>query len=153
MWLESWVTMAIDGPGSSAMREDGRANGILDGPRCRGDAMQSHNRDGEAGFEGLHEAAGTNVHSRPALPESRRSVCASMKYCAHGWPRIGGARIGAVRARISMTIIGAPQCRQMKTGRVSMTVSWGNVLTSVATCSSSRTFARLVRRTGLASSP
>ena len=52
-----------------------------------------------------------------------------------------------------MTIIGAPQCRQMKTGRVSMTVSCGDGLTPGATCSSSRTFARLARRTGLASSP
>jgi hypothetical protein len=47
---------------------------------------------------------------------------------------MGGARIGAVRVRISMTIIGAPQCRQMKAGRVSMMVSWADVLTSVATC-------------------
>lgn len=52
-----------------------------------------------------------------------------------------------------MTIIGAPQCRQMKAGRVSMTVSWADVLTWVATCSTSRTFARLARRTGLASRP
>jgi hypothetical protein len=35
---------------------------------------------------------------------------------------VGGARIGAVRARISVMIIGAPQCRQMKAGLVSGTV-------------------------------
>lgn len=51
-----------------------------------------------------------------------------------------------------MTIIGAPQCRQMKTGWVATTVSCDDGLTSGATCRRSRTFARLARRTRLASS-
>nr|DAE47900.1 MAG TPA: hypothetical protein [Caudoviricetes sp.] len=54
---------------------------------------------------------------------------------------------------MSMTIIGAPQCRQMKTGRVSMMASSGGGPASGTTCSRPRTFARLARRTGLASSP
>jgi hypothetical protein len=54
---------------------------------------------------------------------------------------------------MSMTIIGAPQCRQMKTGRVSVAASSGDGLIPGATCSRSRTLASLARRTGLASSP
>jgi len=35
----------------------------------------------------------------------------------------GGGRNAAPRVRLSMTIMGEPQCRQMNAGRVSMTVS------------------------------
>jgi hypothetical protein len=66
---------------------------------------------------------------------------------------MGGGRIGALPARMSMAIIGAPQCRQMEPGRVLMMASSGDGLTSGAMYSRSRTFARLARRTGLASSP
>jgi hypothetical protein len=105
-------------------------------------------------WEALREATRANVRSWAALPQSRRSTGGSKNRDAHVCPRrIGGARIGALRARMSMTIIGAPQCRQMKTGRVVMPVSSGNGLISGATCSRSRTFASLARRTGLASSP
>ena len=56
--------------------------------------------------ESLHKATGTNVRSWAALPQSRRSGCSSWNSDAHVSPRrVGGARIGAVRARISMTII------------------------------------------------
>ena len=65
---------------------------------------------------GVREATGANVRSWAALPQSRRSGWMCRKRCAHVWPRrMGGARMGAVRSRISMTIIGAPQCRQTKT--------------------------------------
>jgi len=61
---------------------------------------------------GLREATGANVRSRAALPQRRRSGCKCRKRCAHVSPRhMGGARMGAVRSRIPMAIIGAPQCR------------------------------------------
>ncbi|SEK06343.1 hypothetical protein SAMN05192539_103672 [Paraburkholderia diazotrophica] len=49
-----------------------------------------------------------------------------------------------------MTVIGAPQYRQMKMGRVSMAVSWSDGLRAYArrTAVHARTFARLARRTG-----
>jgi len=52
-----------------------------------------------------------------------------------------------------MTIIGAPQCRQMKAGRTAGAVSSGCVLAAGTTCNSPRSFARFCRRTGLASRP
>lgn len=74
--------------------------------------------------------------------------------CAHALPRnVGGARIGWVRRRISMTIIGAPQCLQIKLGaRASADASSLASMTAGA-CSNARMVARLCRRTGLASSP
>lgn len=94
-----------------------------------------------------------NVRSWAALPQSRRSVRISGNRGVHVCSRcVGGARIGALRANTSMTIIGAPQWRQTKAGRVAMVVSRDGAMPG-ATCSSSRTLARLARRTGLASSP
>ena len=90
-----------------------RADAVM--KRCSG-AMVMAKRTGE----GLREAAGANVRSWAALPQSRRSGYTCRERCAHVSPRrMGGARMGAVRSRISMTIIGAPQCRQTKVGRAS----------------------------------
>ena len=100
----------------------------------------------------LREAQGANVRSWAALPQSRRLGC--MSSCAHVRShRRGGARMGAVRSRISMTIIGAPQCRQRKTAGTAGPGSSGWAPASGTTPSRSRTLARLTRRTGLASSP
>ena len=79
--------------------------------------------------EGLREARGADVRSRAALPQSRRSGYTRRKRCAHVSPRrMGGPRMGAVRSRISMTVIGAPQCRQTKVGRASTIASFGGIL-------------------------
>jgi hypothetical protein len=104
-------------------------------------------------FESLLDAPGTNVRSWAALPQSRRWAGRSRKRRVHGRACIGGARIGAVRWTMSMTIIGAPQCRQMKAARGATTGCPDGGAASGVTCSRPRTFARLARRTGLASSP
>jgi hypothetical protein len=58
---------------------------------------------------GLREATGADVRSWAALPQSRRSGCTSGKRYVHvSARRMGGARMGAVRSSISMTIIGVP---------------------------------------------
>jgi hypothetical protein len=73
-------------------------------------------------FLAVHRARNRLMHVKDAtvryrvpLPESRRSVWTSRNTCAHAAARCaGGARIGALRSRTSMTIIGAPQCRQIE---------------------------------------
>ncbi len=116
-----WRLIARDGERCCGMR--GQAGGRLRAEvvpkRCSGAIVMA-----ERTCKGLCEATDARVCSWAALPQSRGSGCSSWNSDAHISPRrVGGARIGAVRARISMTIIGAPQCRQMKAGRVSMTVS------------------------------
>lgn len=69
-----------------------------------------------------------------------------METCAV--PVIEGELIGPVRTQISMMIIGAPQCRQIKSVRISMRDSTGDTLSSAATCNKVRTFARLAGAPG-----
>ena len=101
-----------------------RADAVI--KRCSGAIVMAKRR-----CEGLREATGADLRSWAALPQSRRSGYTRRKRCAHVSPRrMGGARMGAVRSRISMTIIGAPQCRQTKAGRAATTASCGGMLNS-----------------------
>ena len=104
------------------------------------------------GCRTVYDAQGTTVRSSAALTQSRRLRWRS-KQSAHRWAAYGGARIGTVRGRMSMTSMGAPQCRQMKVGRSTMTVSCGVGRSSGVTPSSVRIFLRFARRTGLESNP
>ena len=63
----------------------------------------------------VNDTEGTTVPLSVALTQSRRLKCRS-KRGAHRCAAFGGARIGTVRVRISMTSIGAPQWRQIKVG-------------------------------------
>src|SRR6202051_3690305 len=86
-------------------------------------------------FRGGHGARNRLIHVKDAsvryrvpLPESRRSVWTCRNTRAHAAARCaGGARTGALRGRTAMTIIGAPQCRQMKAARTAGPVAsgWG----------------------------
>lgn len=101
-----------------------RADAVM--KRCSGAIVMAKRR-----CEGLREATGADLRSWAALPQSRRSGYTRRKRCAHVSPRrMGGARMGAVRSRISMTIISAPQCRQTKAGRAATTASCGGMLNS-----------------------
>ncbi|PMS22790.1 hypothetical protein C0Z16_32885 [Paraburkholderia rhynchosiae] len=103
------------------------------------DAEANLGRDGvEGGFEGVDRDDVTMPRAAPGAAWSGRREClllalvaeeptVRMKIlviCAHTLPRnVGGARIGWVRGRISMMIIGAPQCLQTKVGALVSDVS------------------------------
>jgi hypothetical protein len=106
----------------------------------------------EYGRGTVNDTEGTTVPLSVALTQSRRLNCRS-KRGAHRCAAFGGARIGTVRVRISMTSIGAPQWRQIKIGRSTTTASCDDGQSLRATPSSVRIFTRLARRTGLASNP
>lgn len=61
------------------------------------------------GCRTVYDAQGTTVRSSAALTQSRRLRWRS-KQSAHRRAAYGGARIGTVRGRMSMTSMGAPQC-------------------------------------------
>ena len=106
----------------------------------------------EQGRGTVYYTEGTAVRSPAALTQSRRLGWRSER-SLHRWATFGGARIGTVRVRMSMTSIGAPQWRQMKVGRSTVTASCGEGLSLGATPSNMRIRVRLARRTGLASNP
>ncbi|ALL69032.1 hypothetical protein K788_0004748 [Paraburkholderia caribensis MBA4] len=99
----------------------------------------------EHGCGTVHDASGATVRLPGALARSRQLGWSSED--AHRWLASGGAQIGTVRVIMSMTIMGAPQCRQMKTGRLGMTASSCDEPGSCGTPSSVRAFARFARRT------
>ena len=131
------------------MAGDANTRGGVDGAiEALGRAVPSR----EYGCATVHDTEGTTVHSSAAMTQSRRLNCRSTRG-AHRCAAFGGARIGTVRVRMSMTCIGAPQWRHKKVGRSLVIASFGDGQSLGATPSSVRILARFVRRTGLASKP
>ena len=93
---------------------------------------------------GVLTTPGETVRYRRWPIESGRSVGAANAGVHAATRNVGGARIGARRAKISTTIIAAPQCGQTKVGGTVATGVSVAVGASIAagTCSSSRAWAR-----------
>lgn len=89
---------------------------------------------------------------------SRSTIVPLLYIASHDVEELfGGARIGCPRAKVSTTIIGAPQCKHQKVGRVDAgSTSMLGASTGTSSCcgsSNSRARASAVLRLPLARSP
>lgn len=115
--------------------------------------MARLSRAARGGIVGLVACAQTSpVGARCREADSRIGHSGSFGFMHYLWTP-GGARIGWLRTRISMTIIGAPQCRQTNVGAVVLGDASSLASMAAGACNSARIVARFCRRTGLASRP